>query len=440
VPPKEAPPAIGPIDPHATEKRIETALARLEAGEVPITRAAAKEILAFVRARDGEVSRQRTLTYARTLPLAAQRLGADFLAPNRDTPAKLREALAGSKGWTLMSYWAVVSTFWKWKFDRANKDYPSFLHLTVAKKLLARKDETDILTIEEIARLANSTTTVRDRAFVWTLYESGARIGELLGLRYQDVARSDYGGFLLHVDGKTGKRTIPLLEHAVPALSLWLKEHPARDIPTAPLWCSTMATARLAEPVAYAGMVKVLRLTARRAGIQKRVNPHSFRHARATAYAQNAALSSSVMERFFGWRAGSPMAETYVHISGREVEEAMARAIGSQKAVPTKASPTLPRGCGRCNFVNDAADKFCGQCSAPLTLEDLQTLTDVEASVKQVVKLMSQPGVQEYVARAYAQTFGPPAQSAESSEAAVVDEASADHSAATHGSVRKLAR
>jgi integrase len=392
------------IDPHQTEKRIVSATARLQRRVIPITKTAAMEILAFVRSRETEVSRQRTLTYLRTLPLAAQKLGADFLAPTRETPARLREALSGGAGWSLSSYWAVTMRFWKWRFERDGKDYPGYLHLTVAKKYRARKDESMVLSLDEVARLASATTTVRDKAFVWVLYESGCRVGELLGLRLQDVTRSDHGGFLLHVDGKTGKRTVPLFEAAVPALSLWLKDHPQKKDPIAPLWCGLQATERLGEAMGYAGMAKVLRLAAQRAGIEKRVNPHAFRHSRATQIAQNPAISTSVLERFFGWRPGSPMAETYVHLSGREVEDAMARAIGVDRVETPKPSTALPRTCGRCEFINDSASKFCGQCASPLDLIAVEDVRRIDANAKTLAALLRKPEVAEYLARELAKT------------------------------------
>jgi integrase/recombinase XerD len=392
------------IDPHNTERGIRTAVSRLESEQDRLSRPVVREILSFVRARETEVSRQRTLTYLRILPLAAEKLGPDFLAPNRETPQKLRNALSSAKGWTLASYWAVLSRFWRWRFERAGKDFPPALHLTVAKRFLARKDESVVLTVDEVARIASATTTVRDKAFVWVLYESGGRAGEILGLRLRDVARSEHGGFLLHLDGKTGKRTVPLFEASVPALSAWLTDHPGRENPDAPLWCGVQATDRLAEPIGYAGMVKVLRHAGARAGVRKRVNPHSFRHSRATEVAKNPQISTSVLERFFGWRPGSPMAETYVHLSGKEVEELMARAIGADTLAAPRVSSTLPRKCGRCENVNDATSKFCGRCASPLDLSAEEEVERVGADARVLARLLNQPRVREFLARELARS------------------------------------
>lgn len=382
-------------------------MSRLTSGDRKISSPATKAILEFVRAREKVVSRSRTLTYANHLANIAERFGNDFLAPSRKTPANFREVFGELKGWTQKSYWTVLAAFWKFRAEQAGKEYPSYLHFEVGSRFLSRKDESVVLAPEEVGRIASGTTNLRDRAFVLVLYESGARAGELLGLRLQDVTRSEHGGFLLHVDGKTGKRTIPLFESAVPALSAWLAAHPAKDEPTSPLWVQTQATDRLGTAVGYGGMFKVIRLAAKRAGVEKPINPHNFRHSRASAVAQNPAISTSVLEKYFGWRAGSSMAATYVHLSGREVEDAMARAIGVEKPQAPKKSSSLPRTCGRCSFVNDAASKYCGQCASPLDLAAVEELEKIEAKQSKLAMLLKRPEVIEFLARQLAKTPEP---------------------------------
>ena len=86
------------------------------------------------------------------------------------------------------------------------------------------------------------------------------------------------------------------------------------------------------------------------------------------------------MESFFGWQHGSPMAATYVHLTGHEVEDAMARAVGVEKPATPEQSPKLPRTCGRCSFVNDSTSKFCGQCAGPLTLEAVRKVEEMRGA------------------------------------------------------------
>jgi integrase len=45
----------------------------------------------------------------------------------------------------------------------------------------------DILTFEEVQKIAQTAYTKRGKAFVITLFESGARIGEILPLKIKDL-------------------------------------------------------------------------------------------------------------------------------------------------------------------------------------------------------------------------------------------------------------
>ena len=64
----------------------------------------------------------------------------------------------------------------------------------------------------------------------------------------------------------------------------------------------------------------MLSTVAKRCGIKKRVNPHSFEHARASNLAN--VLTEAQMKEYLGWVGDSKMAATYVHLSGRNVDNA----------------------------------------------------------------------------------------------------------------------
>ena len=100
---------------------------------------------------------------------------------------------------------------------------------------------TELLKLEEVKKLANKTGNLRDRCFVLLLYESGCRIGELIGdesypgIRLRDI-ESDEHGAKVTVIGKTGSRVLRIIASA-PAISNWLQEHPDSNSKDAPLFC-----------------------------------------------------------------------------------------------------------------------------------------------------------------------------------------------------------
>jgi len=168
----------------------------------------------------------------------------------------------------------------------------------------------DLLTREDLQRLLEACPTARGRAFLMTLYESGARIGEMLNLEVNDV-EFDQNGALLDLDGKTGRRRIRLVESAE-SLRRWMgeikKEHPKAAF----VWFGPDE----GEPSNYAATVKFLRKTARMAGLRKKVYPHLFRHSRASELAQK--LKESQLRAFMGWGAASDMPRVYIHLSAQK--------------------------------------------------------------------------------------------------------------------------
>ncbi|MDI6799059.1 MAG: tyrosine-type recombinase/integrase, partial [Candidatus Aenigmarchaeota archaeon] len=118
---------------------------------------------------------------------------------------------------------------------------------------------------------------------------------------------------------------IPYLFSSVPHLSNWLEHHPLKDNPDAPLWVS-VGTRNSHKQLLYYGLYQRLRRIAKRAGIKKKVNPHAFRHARATFLANH--LTEAQMKEYFGWVQNSKMASIYVHLCGRDTDEAILKMYG----------------------------------------------------------------------------------------------------------------
>lgn len=58
---------------------------------------------------------------------------------------------------------------------------------------------------------------------------------------------------------------------------------------------------------------KLLRVIGAKAGLEKRIYPHLFRHSRATYYANR--ITEQQLKVFFGWTGDSKMVSTYVHIN-----------------------------------------------------------------------------------------------------------------------------
>ena len=253
----------------------------------------------------------------------------------------------------------------------------------------------DLLTEEEVLKMVQAANNPRDKAFVLTLYESGCRIGEILSLRVKNVQFDQYGA-VLRVTGKTGDRRVRIISSA-PALAAWLENYEGRDDPEAVLW---PPRSNNHHETNYASLhhsaYNVLRNLALKAGIKKKVHPHLFRHSRATALANK--LTEAQMKEYFGWTQSSEMASVYVHLSGRDVDNALLELQGFGKPIQKQEEVMKVAFCRRCHEKNSPSNKYCARCGTP-TDETLVSTSDCKQQNNLMNALLQDPEVKELMTR-----------------------------------------
>jgi len=226
---------------------------------------------------------------------------------------------------------------------------------------LKRKLPEEILTEEEILLLKKNARTIRNRALVSILAETGMRVGELMNLRLKDISFDEYGAVLFVQNiNKTGARRIRIVNSAQ-ILALYLEEHRHLGDSEAPVFYRT--DKHYKQKLTNTGINTMLKSVALRAGIQKRIYPHLFRHSRATHLANK--LTEQQLKAYLGWAGDSRMAATYVHLSGKDIDDAILHVNGI-KTKEEESSPLDLRTCPRCQERNDASLKYCGRCGNPL--------------------------------------------------------------------------
>jgi len=221
--------------------------------------------------------------------------------------------------WTKSDYKIILKRFYKWLLgnDEVAPKVVSWIKIKDSKSNILPEE---LLTEEEVLRLVNNAKFVRDKAFIYLLYESGARIGEILTLKIKHITFGEKISSIL-VNGKTGQRRIPIVK-SVPYLKEWIKEHPFSEDSESRVWCKLIRRkqqGREANDIpSYTVVRKMLRQTFNQVGIGKKSNPHLFRHSRATFLANH--LTEAQLKQFFGWTQASDMASRYVHLSGRDLD------------------------------------------------------------------------------------------------------------------------
>ena len=303
------------------------------------------------------------------LKLIAQWADWDF---DEATEDDLRDAVAWVQSRDLQpstknDYKIAIKRFYKWLNGGEHPEKVAWIITT--EKATTRKLPEDLLDEDDVLALLAHATNHRTAAFMAMVWETGARAGELLDLKIKHLQTHEYG-LQVVISGKTGPRRLPLIT-AVPHLNRWLDAHPRGDDRTAPLWVEVHAQdhghgKELGAKVSYHALKRDVERTATRAGIEKPVNPHHWRHSRATYLANK--FTEAQMCEWFGWVQGSKMPAKYVHLSGRDIDGAYG-ALHGKVEEEEQAVKTAPVTCGRCGFENRPEARWCDQCGSPVSAE-----------------------------------------------------------------------
>lgn len=371
-------------DAHDYERRIERLLTLINESE-DITSQNKKDIARFKTEGLAEgLSYGRIARYLSDLKLLARWLGKDF----RDTSeAELKELVIRIQQSTYKPSYKrdLKITLRKlYKFLRNSLVVPPELQwMKVENKSNVKRLPDEMFTEEDIRALLNAANNPRDKALIAVLYETGCRVGELLSIRIKHVRFDELGGFLM-VTGKTGPRRVRVVS-CVPYLTKWLNEHPFKNQPECPLW--VRRNAPLPKPLPYGAVSVVLRKLGKSAGISKPLNPHNFRHSRATYLANH--LTESQMKEYLGWVQASKMAAIYVHLSGRDIDYAILKTYGLQVKNNGKQESILrPLSCERCAESNPPTNKYCLRCGFPLDEQERLRLLDSNMRRSEADRLM----------------------------------------------------
>jgi len=162
---------------------------------------------------------------------------------------------------------------------------------------------------KEIRRCVDFATSLKGKALIWTLFETGARAEEFLNIRLKDIEeKKSY--FLVRIDyPKTFKRRLPVYEGA-DYLRQWREKHPAKDQPNAQLFTMT-----------YGALLKFLHRLGERV-LGKKINPQLFRDSFATWLASKK-VGRYQMCKLMGWAMSSDMPDRYIDRTGVVEEEAI---------------------------------------------------------------------------------------------------------------------
>ena len=179
----------------------------------------------------------------------------------------------------------------------------------------------DVLTVEDIEEIISAVDMskkegVRNRAILEVLYSCGLRVSELINLQ---ISRLDMFDNLVRVVGKGNKeRIVPIGSQACEAITDYLDQYRAH-LSVNDGHEDTLFLGRYGRGLTRQMIFTVLKNTTLRAGIKKKISPHTFRHSFATHLVEHGADLRAVQEML--GHAQITTTEIYTHLDKRYLQD-----------------------------------------------------------------------------------------------------------------------
>lgn len=179
---------------------------------------------------------------------------------------------------------------------KLDKKLPGFMSVTEAETLLNLPG-------------LNSVPGVRDRAIMETLYSTGMRVSEVVGIDIEDI---DYFNEVVKVRGKGKKERLqPVGNHALDAIRSYLSK---RGSDNKALFLNKRGGRLTGRSVA-----RMLEKYVKMAGLSLNISPHTFRHSFATHLLDRGADLRSVQELL--GHANLSTTQIYTHITTERLKQ-----------------------------------------------------------------------------------------------------------------------
>lgn len=167
-----------------------------------------------------------------------------------------------------------------------------------------------VLTVDDTLRLLNApdegrADVVRDRAVLETLYSTGIRVSELIGIDQGDINRHDR---LIRIRGKGRKeRIVPIGRRALEAIDAWCATKRTVVQETA------VFTNRTGNRLTPRTIQRIVGNYRKKLGLSQKASPHTLRHSYATHLLESGADLRSIQELL--GHASLSTTQRYTHLN-----------------------------------------------------------------------------------------------------------------------------
>jgi len=181
-------------------------------------------------------------------------------------------------------------------------------------------------------------------------------------LRWRQIS-FDTRGAVVNVDEKTDRPRYVRLVMAAKPLATWRSDYYFDPTGNALVFLNARC-----KPFTRDAVARLLSRAARRAGVEKHVTPHIFRHSRITHLIREG-VNESVIKLMMWGNINTDMFQTYAHLTGVDIDAEMLRTYGLSPEPERQHRKLVPIQCQNCHAINPPGKIFCGDCGTPLTKE-----------------------------------------------------------------------
>lgn len=202
-------------------------------------------------------------------------------------------------------------------FEKYRKDNPTSLLESpkIGRKLPDTLNTQEIDLIISQIDLSNPFGE-RNRAMFETLYSCGLRVTELVSLRISDLFFDE--GFVRVIGKGNKQRFVPINELNVKFLNIYIKQIRVHQNPKKG-YEDTLFLNRTGKQLSRNMVFMILKDLAQKAGIQKNISPHTFRHSFATHLLENGADLRAIQQML--GHESITTTEIYMHLDRKFLGE-----------------------------------------------------------------------------------------------------------------------
>ncbi len=188
--------------------------------------------------------------------------------------------------------------------------YEKILKQNIFKEIELPKKEKklpNVLTKEEVKKLIDASETNKSKMIISLLYSSGIRVSEVVNLKTEDLNLTEKIGWVRLGKGKKD-RMFMLSEKLIEQLKLYQAKCP-----------NYMYVLSKDRPLTTRNIQKIVKHAAQKAGLNKRITPHTLRHSFAT-HLLEAGTDIRFIQVLLG-HANLNTTELYAHVSTEQIKQ-----------------------------------------------------------------------------------------------------------------------